>query len=364
MRGLFYQITADNRKFYHQLAFVCFWIISFFYSWAQTLRALAYRKGWLKTRRLPCRTISVGNLCLGGTGKTPTVLWIAEALKRRGYKPAVLSRGYGGGASGDAQVVCDGEKILLSAKEAGDEPVMMARRLKTVPVIVGTDRYAAGRYALERFDVDVFILDDGYQHLPLYRDLNLLLLDSEKPFGNGRVFPAGYLREPLTALGRADAICLTRCAGPGDSLSPDANLDSATPVIKSAHRFREWIPLNAAAKSNGPEGRPAAGFCGLANPEAFRKLLTEAGARLENFRHFPDHHYYSESDLRSIQDSARAHDAECLLTTEKDAVKLDPEKFELPLYAARIDLEFLQGEELLVELIINAGRAVESAPGE
>ncbi len=364
MRGLFYQITADNRKFYHQLAFACFWIIAFFYGWAQTLRALAYRKGWLKTRRLPCRTISVGNLCLGGTGKTPTVLWIAEALKQRGLKPAVLSRGYGGASTAGAQVVCDGKNILLSPQEAGDEPIMMARRLKTVPVIVGTDRYEAGRYALERFDVDVFVLDDGYQHLALARDLNLLLLDAEKPFGNGRVFPAGYLREPLSALGRADAVCLTRCSGPGDSLPAEAQPDPALPVIKSAHRFREWIPLNAAAKTSGPEGRPVAAFCGLANPEAFRKLLSETGARLENFRHFPDHHFYSESDLRSVQDSARAHGAEYLLTTEKDAVKLDPEKFELPLFAARIDLEFLQGEELLLDLILNAGRAVESAHDE
>jgi tetraacyldisaccharide 4'-kinase len=185
--------------------------LSFPYGLAHQLRLQAYHMRWVAVRQLPCRVISIGNLTLGGTGKTPVVEVVAGLLRREGIRVCVLSRGYGGRAQSGITVVSDGKRCLVSPEVAGDEPVLLAEHLADVPVIVGKDRYAAGMLAVESFGVDAIVLDDGFQHVQLARDLDILLLDAVRPLGNGRLFPRGDLRERPTAIARADAIVLTRC---------------------------------------------------------------------------------------------------------------------------------------------------------
>ena len=188
-------------------------LLSFVYALILQLRVLVYKAGLLRSFRLPCPVISVGNLTVGGTGKTPMTLYLARWFMDRGKRVVILSRGYGGSLEGTIRIVADGSTILLSPGDAGDEPYLLANSLPGVMVVIGSDRYQAGCLALERLNPDIFILDDGFQHLRLKRDLNLLLLDCEKPFGNGRTLPAGILREPVSAIERADLVIFTRCNG-------------------------------------------------------------------------------------------------------------------------------------------------------
>ncbi|MFP4347000.1 MAG: tetraacyldisaccharide 4'-kinase, partial [Desulfococcaceae bacterium] len=201
------------------------------------LRARGYRRGILKSRRLSCRVISVGNITAGGAGKTPMTIYLSRALQRSGYRVAVVSRGYGGRAQKTGGIVSEPGRIRMGPETAGDEPFMMAQTLGKTPVLVGGDRYRSGITALKRFQPEIILLDDGFQHLKLKRDLDLVLLDCRRPVGNGRVLPRGPLREPLTALKRADAFVLTRCAG----TAPDREdvppfLPLGKPIFRSVHR--------------------------------------------------------------------------------------------------------------------------------
>lgn len=363
LEDLYYRVVANDRKFYHAPVFLVLRLVSFFYGWAQIVRAWCYRLGILRTRKLACRVISVGNLIMGGTGKTPMTLWIAEVLRDHGYKPAILSRGYGGLASEGVHVVCDGQRTLLSPEVAGDEPYMMAERLKSVPILTSRDRYEAGRYAIDRFGVDTLILDDGFQHLPLHRDVNILLCDQREPFGNGLVFPAGHLREPLQAAKRADLICVTRCSEDGrlnsanlkvfsgsakkrrGKRSPGKNMVRTRPRLDCLIRMdkSEVFPPDHIRK------RKVAAFCGIARPESFREFLKDASIVV--FRSFPDHYSYTSNDLRAIEEDAKKNGAEFILVTEKDAVKIMKHSFEMPVLIVRITLEILEGKEVLDKLL-------------
>ncbi len=199
-------------------------LFSLLYGLVVSLRILLYQKGIFQSRSLPCKVISVGNITLGGTGKTPFVCWLAERIQGEGYRVAVLSRGYKGNFSGSFSLVSDGERTLCDVRQGGDEPYLMAQKLKGIPVIVGPQRWISGRYAVERFRTEVVILDDGFQHLPLKRDLDLLLIDSSLPFGNGHLFPRGILREPLSGLSRADALILTKVGQSGNIKKIKENL--------------------------------------------------------------------------------------------------------------------------------------------
>ena len=185
-------------------------MISKVYGGVVKLRRLFYKKNILTSKRLPCPIISIGNITLGGTGKTPMTIYVVHALKQLGYKVAVISRGYKGSAEKIGGIVSDGKVLLMTPDISGDEPYMMAKRLKDVPVIVGKNRFMAGRMAISKFDPDVIVLDDGFQHLKLQRDLDIVLLDYHKPFGNRHLLPRGVMREPVSALLYADAIILTK----------------------------------------------------------------------------------------------------------------------------------------------------------
>lgn len=295
------------------------------YDWTQRLRLRGYLRGWASVRRLPCRVISVGNLTLGGTGKTPMVEAIATLLCQRGYRVGVLSRGYGRRCREALTVVSDGARCLVPPEVGGDEPVLLAERLPGVPVVVGRDRYAAGMLAVERFAVEVLVLDDGFQHLQLGRDLDILLLDAARPFGTGRLFPRGDLRERPSALARADVIVFTGWEQGMPVLPSTLPLaHSLPPSFRSCHE-----PCGLRALADGRvlplaalNGRRVLAFCGIGGPESFRRTLHRLGAVVVGFVTFPDHHPYTHPELADLIRMAEEHRTEVLVTTEKDSIRL------------------------------------------
>jgi tetraacyldisaccharide 4'-kinase len=303
-------------------------VLSLLYGWVMSARVFFYRKGIYRTHSLPCKVISVGNLALGGTGKTPFVCLVAEMVHQSGYRTAVISRGYKGSYEGAQALVSDGERVLLDSRRAGDEPVLLARKLKGVPVIVGRERRIAGQYAIDRFQTEVLILDDGFQHLALRRDINFLLLDSSSPFGNARLLPRGELREPLSQFRRADALVLTK--GGGDDIINNLgkrfmNLPKELPIFRVWYE-PETIQVWGEERTLPPQdlrGKKIWAFCGLAKPGSFEKTLRGLGAEILHFEPFPDHFSYGEKDLERVGDQANQAGAEVLVTTEKDMMRLE-----------------------------------------
>ena len=352
---LYYRIISPQRKFYHFPLYLILKLISLFYFWGHCFRMWAYRWDLFPSHKLDCRVISVGNLTLGGTGKTPVVMMIAETLRGNGHKPGILSRGYGGNSRNEINVVCDGKNILLSTEVAGDEAVMMAQRLKNVPVLVGSDRYQTGRYAIEHFGVDTLILDDGFQHLALKRDMNILLFDHQRPFGNGQLFPAGELREPKKEVRRADFVCITRYSGSSYPPGINEQLIKDLPLVKSTLRLDSLLNLNDGGIFDVKklQDQPVAAFSGIANPGDFRRLLEQSGARVVYYHPFPDHHEYTLSDLKHIEDLGRKSGAKLILTTEKDAVKIKPSSIILPFYKVALEMEILEGRETFNQRVLN-----------
>lgn len=313
-------VDGKREKLQDRLLLGCLKFLSLFYSLVLRLRAFAYGAGLLRSRRLPRPVISVGNLTVGGTGKTPMVAWLARYLLEKGRRVVVLSRGYGGSAHGDVRMVSDGERILLSPNEAGDEPVLLAKTVPGLAVVIGADRYRAGEYALETLKPDIFILDDGYQHIRLQRDLNVLLVDSRRPFGNGFTFPAGLLREPVVAAGRADIVIATRSQD-GVGLT---NPVPGKPFLTAAHTLEGIIPLEggALAPFSRLKGVRVMAFSGIADPGCFFDDLERAGVPLVTTLAFPDHSTYGDEELAAICRLRDTSQSAILITTGKDAVKL------------------------------------------
>lgn len=279
-----------------------------------------YGGGLLKQQKLPRPVISVGNLTVGGTGKTPTVISLVHLLKEHGYRPAVLSRGYGGSARSPVNVVSDGNRILMGWREAGDEPILIARALPGITVLTGSRRILTGRAALETFDADILILDDAFQHRSLFRDIDMVLLDTMRPLGNGFLLPRGPLREPPNALCRADILLRT---GEGENGIPLREAESL-PSFRAIHR-----PQGLVAGGNqrietvaALFGQKVFAFAGIGSPEAFRRSLTELGAEVAGFEIFPDHHPYDLSDIKKLRRLAARSGASRIVTTEKDGIRL------------------------------------------
>jgi tetraacyldisaccharide 4'-kinase len=295
------------------------------YGLAVGLRLWLYEAGLLKSRSLPAWVISVGNLTVGGTGKTPTVLLIARALAARQWRVAVLSRGYRGRYQDAVNLVSDGMHLLLGPSQAGDEAFLLAKSLPGVPVLVGRDRWLLGRYAVEKLRSQVLILDDGFQHLGLNRDVNLLLLDTEQPWGNGFLLPAGALREPKSQVGRATAFLLTRPGSGGLSLMEElVRTYPGRPVFAARH---QPVSLSALDGESGwpPDylkGRRVVAFCGLARPLSFLETLAGLGAEVVLFIQWPDHYQPQLKDVELIRAKARELGVSEAVTTSKDAVKL------------------------------------------
>ncbi len=338
-------------------------VCSYLFSGIVQLRLWLYRNRILRDQPLGCLVVVVGNLTVGGTGKTPVVEKFAKALQERGRKVAILSRGYKSKApplwqkwwfwlnhteEAPPRVVSDGERVLLDSELAGDEPFMLARNLPGVVVLVDKNRVKAGAYAIKRFGCDTLVLDDGFQYLPLKGRLNLLLVDKTNPFGNGFLLPRGILREPVKHLQRASYVFLTKSKGVRDE-ELEAMIRRFNPgaeIIECAHKPQylqridndERLPLTALA------GRRIGAFSGIAAPESFEAFLRETGAKLGYTRRFLDHYRFTSEDLESVFGEAREAGVELMITTEKDAVRIDArEKFPVPCYYLRLEIEILRG---------------------
>jgi len=313
--------------------------LSLIYALVQRIRTALYRAGCLTTRTLPRPVISVGNIAVGGTGKTPVTAHIARLVMARGLKVAVLSRGYGGSREGETLVVCDGQEIFLRADECGDEPFLLARTIPGLMVVMGSDRHAAGLLAMERLKPDLFLLDDGFQHLRLQRDLNILLLDCSRPFGNGWTLPGGLLREPVAAALRADRIIHTRCPGHVPNI-PSLGL---IPQASCRYRLARLLPLagGEALELTSLAGCGVMACAGIAEPEQFFRGLEAEGLQLICRLPLADHAAYDAAVVSELSGALRRCGARYCIVTEKDAVKLGgiPADLAAAILVAPLELE-------------------------
>lgn len=312
--------------------------LSWGYGLGVRLRGALYDKEVLSGERLEgLRIISVGNLNVGGTGKTPAVLHLAGMLARAGRKVGILTRGYG--RQSKASLSFTGTESLPSVDEAGDEPLLLARRCPEARILVGADRRALARRARDEFGLEVVLLDDGFQHRRLARDEDVVVVDEAAGFGNGRMLPRGPLREPLSALSRATLFWIRSATTPVPSLPLLPG-----PQVRTRYRPMAWV--DPAGKEHPPEalsGAPVFALAGLARPGSFLRTLRELGVSLQDSALFPDHHPFTAAELRDVELRASRHGAR-VVTTEKDAVRL-PRSFEA--WTVRLGVEVLEGEDLL-----------------
>src|SRR5262245_57705495 len=308
-------------------------------------RAAFYENRLFETRSLNAPVISVGNMTVGGSGKTPCVAFLARFLRDEGYEVAILSRGYKRESQGLVEVANGGE-ILCGPAEAGDEPFLLANLCPGARVVVDRDRYAAGKWLEERAPVSVFILDDGYQHLRLARDLNLLLIDASEPLDQAKMVPFGRLREPMTAMRRADAVIVTRSDQPFDRRALENAIGRFArpdkPIFYANQKVTELIRLDGAGGVSPTDfaRKRVAAVSGVARPDRFVADLERLGMEIALRRDFDDHHRYAREEMSEIVERAREARAEAIITTEKDAANL-PAGFvgssALPFFAARIE---------------------------
>jgi tetraacyldisaccharide 4'-kinase len=317
------------------------------------LRGALYGSGLLPAERVGVPVVSIGNLAVGGAGKTPAAMAVAERLLRRGRRVAVLSRGYGA-VRRDARIVSDGARVLLGAAEAGDEPAVVARRLPGVPVLCGPRRAALARTAIEALGADALLLDDGFQHRALARDLDVVVLDAADAFGNGRLLPAGPNREPRSALRRAGLVWLSRvdqaAAAELEPLRALAREATGLSPVESRHAPVDVLDGELACGFGlaALRGRRALLLSALARPAGFRRTAAALGADVVAERVFPDHHRFEAAELEEVLRAAERARCEVVVTTEKDAVRLPPWAARDPrLRVVRIDAQIVAGEELL-----------------
>jgi tetraacyldisaccharide 4'-kinase len=307
------------------------------YAAAVDWRNRLYDRGHATVHRAGVPVVSVGNLTLGGTGKTPMVKWLAQRLQKQGLRVAIVSRGYG--SNGDAQ---------------NDEALELRQALGDVPHVQNPDRVAAAENAISQFGSQVIVLDDGFQHRRLARDLDIVLLDALEPFGYDHVFPRGTLREPSIGLERAHVVCLSR----SDAISPRQR-NAIRDRVRQLAPGAAWCECTHAASglidTTGHlhalaelVGRRVAAFCGIGNPAGFRHTLDGTGCQIVAWREFPDHHAYRPEDLAAVDRAAADSNAEFIVCTHKDLVKLTKEWIaDRPVLALAIEMRFLTGQELL-----------------
>jgi tetraacyldisaccharide 4'-kinase len=325
--------------------------LSVIYSAVTRARLSLYRRGTLRSFKLDRPVISVGNITTGGTGKTPLVEWVARTVAATGKKVCILTRGYGRDNPDRRVVVSDGNAVLATPSEAGDEPFLLATNLLGISaVIADADRVAAGRDAITQFNIDYFVLDDGFQHLRLERDLDIVTIDATNPWGGGHLLPYGRLREPLSSLRRADCVVITRTDQAVDvpALTEKLRrLSNNAPIFHLRMRITRIKQFNNAPETVQP---PLAAFCAVGNPRSFFNQL-EHEVVLE--KTFPDHHRYTQHDIDALIEDARRAGARSLITTAKDAVKLQSLTFSFPCYILEIEPQ-IENETELVQLILNS----------
>jgi tetraacyldisaccharide 4'-kinase len=344
------------------------------YGAAVRIRLGLYRSGLLKSEAVGAPVVSVGNITAGGTGKTPLVEWVARAVSLEGLKACVLTRGYGRADESERVVASDGVRVLAEVGECGDEPRLLAERLAGVAsVVCDRDRVAAARWALENLGADVFVLDDGFQHLRIARDLDIVAVDASAPWGGGHLLPRGRLREPREGLARAGCVVITRSDMAEDLEGLRAEVlrlsGGRAAVVASRVRTLGLSPLDSTAGVSKvvPEGeggrallesaasQPVGAFCAIGNPRAFFAQLRRDGFDLRHERAFADHHAFTRAELDEVVRDAEREGARALLTTAKDAVKLRARAPSLPCYVVETGLEF-DDEAKLLGLVREAAR--------
>lgn len=353
------------------------WMFSgMFFGIVQT-RLKLYRKRVLRDRALGCLVISIGNPTVGGTGKTPVVEKFARALQAGGRRVAILSRGYkskkppllkrivnrlGPKQEFVPRIVSDGNKLLLDSQLAGDEPYMLASNLRNVIVLVDRDRVKSGVYAIEKMGCDTLLLDDGLQYLRLKHRLDVVLVDSQAPFGNEYLLPRGTLREPPRNLRRASFIFVTKCVPGADNsalIERIRRYNRTAQIVECTHspRYLENVFTGERQPLSYLKGRYVGALSAIARPESFEDGLRKLGAKIELSRHFADHHRFSEKDIAGFIRRCVNRDLDAILTTEKDCVRFPRLKdLELPVYFLRVEIEILTGHanwEECVERICN-----------
>lgn len=322
-------------------------------------RRALYEKGALKSHALGAKTVSIGNLTLGGTGKTPLVAFAAETLFEAGEKVCILTRGYGRREPKKRVLVSDGRAVLADARAAGDEPFELAEKLSGKAVIVAdADRVSAGRWAREKFGITAFVLDDAFQHLKVKRDLDIVCIDATNPFGNGKVLPAGILRERPENLKRAGAIVITRAnlTENIEDLRSGISKYAACPIFVSHNEFSKITLVGDRVETIGtrnPELKTQnfLAFCALGNPRNFFEQLRRENFNVAATEIFPDHHYYSPRDIAKLGEKMRRTRASAALTTVKDAVKLAGLKADFPVFAAENKIIFENRQEFVSLLL-------------
>lgn len=340
-QNIYFSLSAES--FFKRLLLSPLSLISLLYRLLIQLRHTLYKTEVLKSYSVPCRVISVGNITMGGTGKTPTVIYLAQMFKEKGLKTTVLSRGYMGKSSEKVAVVSNGERILLNAQDAGDEPFLLAKALPGVPVVIGGNRVRSAFYALKHFSPEILLLDDGFQHLKLKRGVDILLIDLHYGFGNGRLLPRGILREPLSHLNRAHLFLFTKGTDTHDnttllkkinSYNPDAPIFSASYEIKRITTLEEEREIDHTTL----KGKRVMALSGIANPHYFSYLLKFHGMCVSGERRMPDHYCYTPHDARTL--SEYLNHIDFIVTTTKDSVKMDKEMFKkLPILVLEIVLK-------------------------
>ena len=316
LRGFLYGVMTDQvHGFFAVIAKVFLRLLSSVYGVVVRFRNFLYEKGILRSVHLGRPVISIGNITWGGSGKTPMVLLLAGSLKEKGFQPAVLTRGYMANSEGMSPAI-------------SDEAEMLRREILDLPVGVGANRLRSSQEVLANNKVDIFILDDGFQHRQVYRDMDIVLVDATNPFGNGALLPRGILREPISSLGRADVIVITRAdidMSQAQALTERLKKINAKALIVTAvHQPYSFIDLvsQKSESSSALQGKKIVAFCSIADSRGFEKTLTNLGAHVIRVFDFPDHHSYSVADIKAIVDFADKEKLDGLVTTAKDEVKI------------------------------------------
>jgi 3-deoxy-D-manno-octulosonic-acid transferase len=352
MRNLFERIQEEKKilSLYFLLK-LFFYILSVFYGLGYHFRVFLYQTGVIKSKKLNAKVISIGNVTLGGTGKTPLVIYLSQKLKERKLKVAILTRGYRRKKKGLTELA-EENKNKIPWSEAGDEPYLLASRLHDIPVLISKERKASGVYAEKKYQAEVLVLDDGFQHWKLSRDLDIVVIDATNPSGNSRLFPAGILREPLSSLRRADILILNKV----DQIINKENLiqvlrvyNQDAPIIESVYEINsiERLFEHAVIEEKNVEGKKCLAFSGIGNPVSFEKNLKRSKVEVLKHHRFPDHFFYQKRDILSLEKEAQKLGALFMITTEKDSVRIPMmNELKIPIYVVKIDLVITKGEEI------------------
>ncbi|NVM01289.1 MAG: tetraacyldisaccharide 4'-kinase [Candidatus Helarchaeota archaeon] len=337
----------NKEIYFNRFISIIFLPFSYIYRFIILIREYLYKKNIFKTHSLSKFVVSIGNLTLGGTGKTPMTIWLADFIRKRGIKTAILSRGFKGKGR-KAKIIYDGINIIGNVKDSGDEPMLMTRKLKNVPIIVGRKKYKSGILAEKNFKSDVFILDDGFQHIALKRDLNILLLNGDKPFGNGKIFPAGSLREPISNINRADIIVMTKTGDLSEEMIDEVRKYTQAQIFLMMYNVLclRTLDGNEVILPDELSCLKSTVFSGIADHQYFIKTVINSGVEVLDYIKFPDHHNYKKRDIKKIISSFTKSKADLIITTGKDAVKINDSLWKpFPFYYVDIGVEIYDSEK-------------------